>query len=175
MTNAAFNNNLDKIESLLFGFAMKLTQNKENAKDLMQETLMRGFKHKDRFTEGTNFKAWMTTIMYNSFVNNYRKKKTRNKVVKPMEDFSYMIENKSVEGNGESVIIMKELKKMVNNLSENYKIPFELMIEGYHYDEIAKKINLPMGTVKSRIFYARKKLQGMVNSKYGGIENLMAA
>jgi len=175
MTNAEFNNNLDKIESLLFGFAMKLTHNKENAKDLMQETLMRSFKHKDRFTEGTNFKAWMTTIMYNSFVNNYRKKKTRNKVVKPMEDYNYMIANKSVEGNGESVIVMKELKTMVNNLSENYKVPFELMVQGYHYDEIAEKINLPMGTVKSRIFYARKKLQGMVNSRYGSVVNIMAA
>ncbi len=175
MTSTEFNNNLEKIESLLFGFAMKLAQNKENAKDLMQETLMRSYKHKDRFTEGTNFKAWVTTIMYNSFVNNYRKKKTRNKVVKPMEDFSYMIANKSVEGNGESAIMMKELKKMVGNLSENYKVPFELMIEGYHYDEIAEKINLPMGTVKSRIFYARKKLQGMVNKKYGGVENIMAA
>ncbi len=175
MTSAAFNNNLEKIESLLFGFAMKLTHNKENAKDLMQETLMRSYKHRERFVEGTNFKAWMTTIMYNSFVNNYRKKKTRNKVVRPIEDYSYMIENKSVEGNGESAIVMKELTKMVGNLSENYKVPFELMIQGYHYDEIAEKINLPMGTVKSRIFYARKKLQGMVNNRYGGIENLRAA
>lgn len=92
-----------------------------------------------------------------------------------MEDYSYMIANKSVEGNGESIILMKELKKMVGNLSENYKVPFELMVQGYHYDEIAEKINLPMGTVKSRIFYARKKLQGMVNNKYGGIENMIAA
>jgi len=175
MTNTAYNSNLEKIESLLFGFAMKLTHNKENAKDLMQETLMRSYNHKDRFTEGTNFKAWVTTIMYNSFVNNYRKKKTRNKVVKPIEDFSYMIANKSVEGNGDSVIMMKELKKMVGNLSDSYKVPFEMMVQGYQYDEIAKKINLPMGTVKSRIFYARKKLQGMVNSRYGSIENVMAA
>lgn len=175
MTNAAFKNNLAKIESLLFGFAMKLTHNKENAKDLMQETLLRSFNNKDRFTEGTNFKAWMTTIMYNSFVNNYRKKKTRNKVVKPVEDFSYLIASKSVEGNGDSVIMVKELKKMVNNLSDNYKVPFEMMCEGYQYDEIAEKTNLPMGTVKSRIFYARKKLQIMVNNRYGSIENVMAA
>lgn len=175
MTNLSFNNKVAKIESLLFGFAMKLTRNRENAKDLMQETLMRSFNNRDRYEEGTNFKAWMTTIMYNSYINHYRRRKTRNKVVKPISDFNYMVENKSVEGNAYSSIMMKELKGMVNNLSDDYKVPFQMFFQGYHYDEISEKIDLPMGTVKSRIFYARKKLQRMVNKRYDGLENLMAA
>ena len=174
MTTSAFNQELAKIESLLFGFAMKLTRNKENAKDLMQETLMRSFKNRDRFTEGTNFKSWMTTIMYNSYINHYRKKQTRNKVMKPVEDFTYLVESKSTEGDAYGMILGQELNKMVNNLTDDYKVPFQMFVEGYHYDEIAAKIDLPMGTVKSRIFYARKKLKGMVKSRYG-VESLLAA
>ena len=69
MTTTEFNNHVNKIESLLFGFAMRLTRNKENARDLMQETLMRCFDKRDRFRPGTNFKSWMTTVMYNSYIN----------------------------------------------------------------------------------------------------------
>ena len=174
MTPASFNIQINKIESLLIGFAMKLTRNKENAKDLMQETLMRCYDKRDRFREGTNFKAWVTTVMYNSYINHYRRAKTRNAVLKPVEDFSYLAENKSMQGNAESVILLKELRKMVNNLSDTYKIPFKMFTEGYHYDEIATEMDLPMGTVKSRIFYARKKLSAAVSSRYD-IETIMAA
>lgn len=175
MTNTEFNQHVDKIESLLFGFAMRLTRNKENAKDLMQETLMRCFDKRDRFKMGTNFKSWATTVMYNSFINHYRKRKTRNKVIKPIEDFNYMVENKSTDGNAYSLIMMKELNSMVGNLSKDYEVPFNMLIEGFQYDEIAERLDVPMGTVKSRIFYARKKLKGMCKNRYGNIETLRAA
>ena len=173
MTTSSFNIEISKIESLLFGFAMRLTRNKENAKDLMQETLMRCYDKRDRFHEGTNFKSWVTTVMHNSYINHYRKTKTKNKVIKPVEDFSYISENKSTQGNAESIIFLDELKKMVNNLSDTYKVPFKMYTEGFHYDEIAEKLDLPMGTVKSRIFYARKKLSAKVTNLYGA--NVMAA
>lgn len=174
MTNTTYNAEVKKIESLLIGFAMKLTRNKENAKDLMQETLMRSFASRTRFKEGTNFKAWVTTIMYNSYINHYRRAKTKNAVIKPIEDLSYLPGNLSNEMSGEKIILLKELKGMVNNLSDTYKIPFKMYTEGYHYNEIAEKMDLPMGTVKSRIFYARKKLSGMVSSRYD-VSTLMAA
>ena len=174
MTSSEYSKQLNQIESLLFGFAMKLTRNRENAKDLMQETLLRSYKNKERFQEGTNFKAWLTTIMYNSYVNGYRKKKTRNKVVKPIEDFTYMVENKSTEGDAHSIIMAKELRKMVNRLTDDFKVPFQMFVDGYHYDEIAEQVQLPMGTVKSRIFYARKKLKQMVHTQYSD-DVLMAA
>ena len=167
MTTLQFNTQLEIIESLLFGFAMRLTRNKENAKDLMQETLMRCYDKRDRFKLGTNFKSWATTVMYNSYINHYRKRKTRNKVLKPVEDFNYVVENKCTDGNAESLIMMKELNSLVNDLSDDYQIPFKMYVKGFHYDEIAEELNLPMGTVKSRIFYARKKLQKSVGNRYG--------
>ena len=167
MTALQFNNQLEKIEDLLFGFAMKLTRNRDNAKDLMQETLMRSFDKRDRFKNGTNFKAWMTTIMYNSYVNHYRKRKTRNRVETPIEDCGLAISNKPAVERVQSVIMLDELKKMINALSDDYKTPFLMFFRGYHYDEIAETMDIPMGTVKSRIFYARKKLQEAVSIRYG--------
>lgn len=174
MTTTEFNTMYKPLEDLLFAFAMKLTKDKVNAQDLMQETVCRAYKNKDRFKKGTNFKAWITTIMRNNFINDYRKRKTRNKVEAPIEDFSYFVENKSIEGDTQSIIMMKELTKMVNSLSEGFKKPFTMYNDGYHYDEIATNMNIPIGTVKSRIYFARKKLRAMVKSKYGDLKVVRA-
>lgn len=169
MTTLEFNANYKPLEDLLFAFAMKLTRDKVNAKDLMQETLCRAYKNKDRFSVGTNFKAWITTIMRNNYINDYRKLKTRNRVEAPIEDYAYMVENKATEGNASSIIMMKELTSMVDSLSEGFQKPFIMFMDGYHYDEIAAEMNIPIGTVKSRIFFARKKLKGMVKAQYGSL------
>lgn len=167
MTVTEFNENYYPLEDLLFAFAMKLTKDTVNAQDLMQETVCRAFKNKDRFAVGTNFKAWITTIMRNNFINGYRRMKTRNKVEAPIEDFGYFVENQSIAGNTHSIIMTKELNRMVESLSDNFKIPFKMFNAGYHYDEIAAEMNIPIGTVKSRIYFARKKLRAMVNAQYG--------
>lgn len=174
MTALQFNSNLEKVEDLLFGFAMKLTRNRENAKDLMQETLMRAFGNKDRFKEGTNFKAWTTTIMYNSYVNHYRRRKTRNQVEAPIEEVALKVSHKAADEVVQSTIMMKELTEMVEFLDDDYGVPFKMFFEGFHYDEISETMGIPMGTVKSRIFYARKKLQSMVSNRYG-VENPLRA
>ena len=174
MTTVEFNERFDKLEQLLFAFAMKLTRNREEAKDLMQETIFRAYNNKDRFTLGTNFKAWMTTIMRNTFINNYRKKKTRNKVEQPIEDFLFAIENKGVRNDGEGNIMMRELQGMVNSLKDGYRIPFMMFFRGYQYNEIAEHMNLPMGTVKSRIFFARKQLKEKIGSRYGQLDQFRA-
>ena len=167
MTTSEFNAEYKLVEDLLFGFAMKLTKNKENAKDLMQETFCRAFKNKDRFSENTNFKAWITTIMRNNFINDYRKSKTRNQVMASVDDFSYFIENKAGADNGDSVIMMKELNGLVGELSDDLRQAFSMFVNGYHYEEIAEKANVPIGTVKSRIFFARKKLRASIKANYG--------
>ena len=167
MTTTEFNNRYQPITGLLFAFAMKLTRNRVNAEDLMQETLCRAYKNRKRFQMGTNFKSWITTIMRNNFINDYRKQKTRNSVESPIEGFGYFIENKSVEGNANSIIMMKELTSLVDGLSNDFKQPFVMFKDGYHYDEIAEAMNIPIGTVKSRIFFARKKLKGMIKQQYG--------
>lgn len=167
MTTEEFNAQYKPLEDLLFSFAMKLTRDKVRTQDLMQETLFRAFKNKNRFKEGTNFKAWITTIMRNNFINDYRKRKTRNKVEAPIEDYGYFVESKSIDSNVNSIIMMKELNKMINSLSKNFGKPFTMFNEGYHYDEIAKVMEIPIGTVKSRIYFARKKLREMIKTQYG--------
>ena len=174
MTTIEFQDKLEPLRDLLFAFALKLTQNQDDAKDLLQETLTRAFSNLHRFENNTNFKAWLSTIMRNSFINNYRKKKTRNKVVKPVEDFLFAIENKSVVNNAHSTIMHKELTNMVERLDDSYKVPFLLFFQGYHYDEISKQMEIPMGTVKSRIFFARKKLKAMVTERYGTVDFIRA-
>ena len=170
MTSIEFQDNLTPIRDLLFAFALKLTRNQEDAKDLMQETLTRAFSNLDRFTVGTNFKAWISTIMRNSFINNYRKKKTRNRVEKPVDDFLFAVESTTITGSAHSKIMQKELTNMVDRLEDGYKTPFLMFFQGYRYQEISEQINLPMGTVKSRIFFARKKLKGMVQARYGAVD-----
>lgn len=172
MTVTDFNNKFDSLEDLLFGFAMKLTKNRDRSKDLMQETVMRAFKNKDRFKEGTNFKAWVTTIMRNSFINNYRKMRTRNRVEQPVEDMLHVADQAVVSEKASSSIMMKELEIILANLSDTYRVPFSMFYEGYSYIEIGEKMNLPIGTVKSRIFFARKQLKAAVTTKYG--QNVLA-
>lgn len=167
MTTKEFKAEYELIENLLFGFAIKLTKNKENAKDLIQETFCRAFKNRDRFSKDTNFKAWMTTIMRNNYINDYRKRKTRKQVMTPVDDFSYFIESKSGGDSGESIVMMKELNALVGELSDDLKQAFTLFVKGYHYEEIAEKENVPIGTIKSRIFFARKKLRASIKAHYG--------
>ncbi|MEM1119160.1 MAG: sigma-70 family RNA polymerase sigma factor [Bacteroidota bacterium] len=167
MTTLEFNALYQPLEDLLFAFAMKLCRDRVDAQDLMQETLCRAYKNKDRFTMGTNFKSWITTIMRNNYINEYRKRKTRNRVEAPVEDYGYMVENKPATGSAGAIIMLKELNGMVNSLSEDFKKPFTMFNDGFHYDEIATEMNIPIGTVKSRIFFARKKLKGMIHAQYG--------
>lgn len=172
MTVNEFNNNFENLEDLLFGFAMKLTKNRDRARDLMQETLMRAFKNKERFRKGTNFKAWVTTIMRNSFINNYRKQRTRNRIEQPVEDMLHIADRAITNEKASSSMMMKELNVILNQLSDTYRVPFIMFYEGYAYLEIAEEMNLPIGTVKSRIFFARKQLKNAITQKYG--KNILA-
>lgn len=168
MTTTEFNTKFNDLENLLMGFAMKLTKNKEKSKDLFQETAMRAFKNRKSFNQGTNFKAWVTTIMRNSFINNYRKVRTRNRVEQPVENILF-IASKAVESEkASSVIMMKELNKIIDSLTDTYKVPFMMYYRGFSYIEIAEAVNLPIGTVKSRIFFARKQLKAKIEACYQG-------
>ncbi len=167
MTNAEFNTNLKSIESLLTGFAYRLTKNNENVKDLMQETIYKAFRNKDRFKDGTNFKAWMTTIMRNAYINHYRKRKTRNKVEVPLETVRYFAEDKATNEEPYGAMLSQELTTIINELPDEQKKPFLLHYEGFQYKEISDELGVPIGTIKSRIFFARKKLQASIQNKYG--------
>lgn len=168
MSSVDFNVNLDKLTPSLRSFAYNLTKNEEDAYDLYQETAYRAITNREKFRPGTNLKAWLFTIMKNIFINNYRKKVKKNTIIDSTENM-YFINSGSVVISNEagSNILMKELNKMINSLDDSIKIPFNMHFEGYKYQEIADELELPLGTVKSRIFFARKALKKMIKSHYG--------
>ncbi len=140
-------------------FAMSLTSNREEAKDLLQETYLKALTYRDKFQEFTNLKAWAYTIMKNTFINNYRKSVREKTTVDNTKDLYYL--NNSKESGfvkPDSEYQLKELNKAIEKLDADFKLPFQMHTEGYKYKEIANELNLKIGTVKSRIFFTRKKL-----------------
>ncbi|MCB0571456.1 MAG: RNA polymerase sigma factor [Phaeodactylibacter sp.] len=153
---------LDAISSSLRAFSLKLTGNAVDAEDLYQDTALRIITNADKYRQGTNFKAWAVTIMRNIFINNYRKKVRRNMIIDQTPNNYYInSSDKSVDNDGENNVAYNELMKMVDALPDDFRQPFMMAFEGFKYDEIAEELGSPLGTIKSRIFFARKKLQKM--------------
>ena len=163
MSTNDFYNQIDIINSPLYNFALSLTRDLEDSRDLFQETVYKALKNKDKFKIGTNFKAWVLTLMRNTFINNYRKKK-RSKVKTVADDSLEMITNtRSAAANeGESNMAMQELMAMLDSLDEKLRQPFWMNYLGMSYQEMADALETPLGTIKSRIFFAKKELQKMV-------------
>ncbi|MGB0862980.1 MAG: RNA polymerase sigma factor [Saprospiraceae bacterium] len=167
MTTIEFDTKFNKMSSLLHSFAYNLTKNVEDAKDLFQETAFRAMTNRDKFRDGTNFKAWLFTIMKNIFINNYRKKMKANTIIDSTDNMFYINSGKNaVSNSASSSIMMDELSKMIEGLDDSIKIPFMMHYEGFKYQEIADKLELPLGTVKSRIFFARKELKDVIGKSY---------
>ncbi|MBK8195880.1 MAG: RNA polymerase sigma factor [Lewinellaceae bacterium] len=158
MTSMEFNSKLNTLTTLLHSFAYNLTKNMEDAKDLYQETAYRALFNRDKFQPGTNFKAWMFTIMKNIFINNYRKKVKANTILDTTDNQYYLNSGSHATSNAaEGGILLKELNILVESLDDSIRIPFLMHFEGFKYQEIADELELPLGTVKSRIFFARKE------------------
>ena len=168
MSTMEFNSRLGILTSILNSFAYNLTKNVEDAKDLYQETAFRALANRDKFQPDTNFKAWMFTIMKNIFINNYRKKIKQNTVLDSTDNQYYLNSSSHASPNAaEGAIMMKELNQMLDILDNSVKVPFMMHFDGFKYQEIADELSLPLGTVKSRIFFARKELKERILSKYG--------
>lgn len=147
----------------LHSFALKLSKNAMDADDLVQETAIKAFTNFHKFRSDSNFKSWTFTILKNTFISKYRKRKKTNIASLPVEDLEYAITptyQAPLETSNKKVITY--LKKCIAELSPKSKKPFTMYINGYQYDEIASGLNIPIGTVKSRISYARKKLKVMI-------------
>lgn len=158
---------LDSVSNSLRAFSLKLTGNSVDAEDLYQDTALRIITNADKYRQGTNFKAWAITIMRNIFINNYRKKVRRNMIIDQTPNNYYLNSGDRVVSNdGESNVAYGELIKMVNALPEDFRKPFIMAYQGYKYEEIAEHLGSPLGTIKSRIFFARKKLQKMYRTRY---------
>lgn len=156
---------LIQISPNLRKFAYKLTGNDYDAEDLYQETALRIYAKREKFRVNTNFEAWAKVIMRNLFINNYRKKARQNTYVDSSPNqFILNGADNAAQSKGESNINYKELVQMVQNLPENLKSPFWMSYKGYKYEEIAELLDTPMGTIKSRIFLARKQLQRIASA-----------
>ena len=159
MTQPQFNNALIGLSDKLHYYAISLTTDSEKADDLLQETLLKALTYRDKFRQNTNFKAWMYTIMKNTFINDYRRNvKTKKNFEGSSNDFRLIFSKDKVYPAPDSFYSTKEINKCINSLEKEYKVPFTMFLDGYKYKEIAEKLDLPLGTVKSRIFFTRKKL-----------------
>jgi len=160
MEEIDFRNSVTKYAYSLKPFALSLTRDMQDANDLIQETLLRALSSHEKFTEGTNLKAWLYTIMKNIFINNYRRNKKRNTIIDVTEDM-FIINTSSIKiiNLGEVNLAMENVTRAVNLLSADFRIPFMMHYDGFKYHEIAEKLTLPIGTVKSRIHFARKELK----------------
>ena len=160
MRTSNFTQNLLGMQSELHRFALKLTADNEEANDLLQETSLKALDNEDKYTPDTNFKGWMYAIMRNIFINNYRKT-VRDQTFVDQTDNLYHLNLpqdsgfESTEGNYD----LKEIRKIVHSLPKEYRVPFSMYVSGFKYREIAEKLALPIGTVKSRIFFTRQRLQ----------------
>ena len=163
MNSIKFMKSLLGVQDELLRFAYKLTADREEANDLLQETSLKALDNEDKYIPDTNFKGWMYTIMRNIFINNYRKI-TRDQTFVDHSDNLYHLNLPQESGfdNSEYSYDIKEIHKVVNKLPKEYRIPLAMHISGFKYREIAEKLDLPLGTVKSRIFFTRQRLQGQL-------------
>ncbi len=159
MTTQEFNYRLIGLKDQLFSFAWSLTRNEEEAKDLVQETYFKAIKYRDKFEDTTNQKAWTYTIMKNTYINDHRKSNRFNTESYSSNRIIFSkLDDKINSESPESEYAKKEINKTINYLNDEFRIPFLMYLRGYKYKEIADELNIKLGTVKSRIFIARRQL-----------------
>ena len=148
------------LQGNLMNFAYQLTSNREEAEDLVQDTTLKVLDNESKYVDNVNFKGWVLTIMRNIFINNYRRKVRSATIIDTTEDLYHLnLSQESGLETPEGTFATKEISKAINEFTDEYKVPFTMYVAGCKYSEIAEHMNLPLGTVKSRIYFARKRLQ----------------
>lgn len=159
MSTVEFNARLLEMQSYLEYFARKLTNNNyEDAQDLVQETMLKALTFRDKFVHQTNFKAWLFTIMKNIFINNYRRNVKARTIIDTTDNLYYLNNSQESPIAPDSEYSEKEIRKSIDKLEDDHRIPFEMHTQGFKYKEIAEELDISIGTVKSRIFFGRRKL-----------------
>lgn len=160
MATSNFSDRLLALQDNLKSFAYTLTANRDDAEDLLQDTTLKALDNQDKYYENVNFKGWVFTIMRNIFINNYRRIVRNQTMVDQTEDLYHLnLPQDSGFDTPDGSYTVNEIMTAINKFSPEYKIPFSMHVAGYKYQEIADKMGLPLGTVKSRIFFARQRLQ----------------
>ncbi|HEY1017671.1 MAG TPA: RNA polymerase sigma factor [Sediminibacterium sp.] len=163
MSTVEFNKMLLSNAEFLKPFAVTLTHDTEAAKDLFQETLYRALANQDKYNVGTNIKAWLYTIMRNIFINNYRRKAKQSTIFDSTpNEYLLNLNQGAVANEAIAGINLKEVQAAIHNLPEIFRNPFLLYFDGFKYHEIADMLGEPLGTIKSRIHFARKLLKAQI-------------
>lgn len=159
-TATTFIDRLMNLQGNMLNFALMLTSNRDDANDLLQDTMLKVLDNQEKFAENTNFKGWVFTIMRNIFINNYRRVVRSATVIDKTEDLYHLnLSQDSGIDSPEESYGASEIMDAINAFPEKYRMPFSMHVAGYKYNEIAEQMDLPLGTIKSRIFAARQMLQ----------------
>jgi RNA polymerase sigma-70 factor (ECF subfamily) len=160
MNAVQFQKNLLSMQENMMNFALKLTSNMDDALDLMQDTTLKVLDNQDKYIDNLNFAGWVFTVMHHVFINNYRKfVQTQLPIDWQADVYNIEIEDDEDTYSPDSKFRILELTKAVGKLNKSLKVPFSMYLSGYKYAEISERLNLPLGTIKSRIFFARQELQ----------------
>jgi len=160
MTGLEFGYKIENLTSNLKPYALKLTKDRDEADDLLQETVFKAYSNRDKFQEGTNLKAWMYTIMRNTFITNYQRMVRRKTFIDTTENNHFINSSGSkLENKATGNFVLRDANNAIDKLKDMYKVPFTMYFRGFKYHEIAEKLEIPIGTVKNRIHIARKELK----------------
>ncbi|OEK07488.1 RNA polymerase sigma factor [Roseivirga misakiensis] len=160
MTTVDFNYSLSNMTKTLKPFAIKLTKDHDDANDLLQETLMKAYNNREKFAEGTNLKAWLYTIMKNTFITNYQRMVRRGTFIDTTDNLHFINSTSTqIENRAAGNFALRDINTSIEKLDDVYKIPFMMYFRGFKYHEIADRLEIPIGTVKNRIHIARKQLK----------------
>jgi RNA polymerase sigma-70 factor, ECF subfamily len=155
----------------LYSAALRMTRNQADAEDLVQDTYLRAYRGFDSFTEGTNLRAWLYRILTNAFINTYRSRQRRPTetdladvedmyLYRRLSTLDALAANRSAEDQLFDMLTDDEVKQALEDLPENFRLPVLLAdVEGFSYKEIAEMLDIPIGTVMSRLHRGRKAMQ----------------
>jgi RNA polymerase sigma-70 factor (ECF subfamily) len=167
MSTYEFQQRLVSLRQQLYYFALSLTRNRESAQDLVQESLLRALIYREKFQDNTNFKAWLCTIMKNTFINDHRRSKRTDALMERMGNEHLRASRVETTSSTESSVKLREIHSSLARLEDVFRQPFRLHHDGFKYHEIADRLGIPIGTVKSRIHQARHRLADMLSDKHG--------
>ena len=160
MTTTEFTTKISGLRSTLLLFTRRFTHDRDECLDLVQDTMLKALTYQNKFREDTNLKGWLFTIMRNTFINNYRKNQSSKTSTDKTKDLYFLnVEDEHTFNRPHESMEFNEIWRNVGTIKDELLVPFKMHITGYKYHEISDHLNIPIGTVKNRIFHARKEIQ----------------